>query len=321
MKIAVVVPCYKVKASICDVLHRIGPEVQAIYVVDDKCPQGTGDYVEANCTDARVVVLRHESNRGVGGAVVSGYCRALEDGADIVAKIDGDGQMDPALLPRLLQPILTGRADYTKGNRFAARYQMLNRTQRHMPLLRLLGNSVLSFLHKAVSGYWNIMDPTNGYCVIHRHALESINLRELAQGYFFENDMLFQLNLINAVVKDVPIPARYGDEESHLKVRQVLLAFPPLMIHRFCKRIVFKYFINDFNVASLEMLIGLPLIVAGATYGGYRWILGIQQGLENTAGTVMVSALPIILGFQLLLSVVSYDINNVPKTPLSGEAV
>jgi dolichol-phosphate mannosyltransferase len=314
--IVVVIPCHNARDTIIGVLDEIGPLAQVIYVVDDACPQGSGDHVEAHCNDPRVRVLRREKNGGVGGAMATGYRQALRDGATIVVKMDGDGQMDAALLPRLVQPLLAGFADYAKGNRFAARYQMRLQLQKQMPLTRRFGNSVLSFVHKSMSGYWNIMDPTNGYSAVHRVALESIDLDKVARGYFFENDMLFQLSLINAVVRDVPMPARYNEAPSNLRVRRVLWEFPPLIFNRFCRRIFYKYFINDFNVASLELLAGLPLVLAGTLYGAYRWIGGITQGLENTAGTVMLCALPIILGFQLLLSAVSYDVSNVPKMPL-----
>jgi glycosyltransferase involved in cell wall biosynthesis len=317
-RIAVVIPCYKARDTVGAVIQEIGPLVQAIYVVDDACPQKTGDYVAAHCDDPRVRVICSAENLGVGGAMAIGYSQALQDGATIVVKMDSDGQMDAALLPRLVQPVLVGHADYAKGNRFAAPYQMRRQLQREMPILRLIGNSVLSFLHKSMSGYWNIMDPTNGYSAIHRVALENIDLDKLSRGYFFENDLLFQLSLINAVVRDVPMPARYGSEQSNLQLKRVLCEFPPLILNRFCKRVFYKYFINDFNVASLELLIGLFLTSAGTLYGSYRWIAGLTRGLENTAGTVMLCALPIILGFQLLLSAVSYDINNVPKVPLNS---
>ncbi len=317
-RIAVVIPCYQVRDTILQVIAGIGPQVQAIYVVDDGCPQESGAHVEANCRDPRVVVLRCEKNLGVGGAMSKGFRQALQDGAFIVVKMDGDGQMDASFLSRLVQPLLSGMADYAKGNRFAASYQMRLQLQQQMPLLRRFGNSVLSFVHKSMSGYWNIMDPTNGYSAIHRVALENIDLERVARGYFFENDMLFQLSLIGAVVRDVPMPARYGEVSSNLQVRRVLWEFPPLILNRFCKRLFYKYFINDFNVASLEMLIGLPLVAAGTLYGSYRWMGGILYSWENTSGTVMLCALPIILGFQLLLSAVSYDINNVPKVPLSS---
>jgi len=234
---------------------------------------------------------------------------------EIVVKMDADGQMDPAMLPRLLAPILGRQADYTKGNRFAVRYQTWRRARARMPRARLFGNSVLSFLHKAVSGYWHILDPTNGYTAIHRAALESINLDEVSHGYFFENDLLYQLSLIRAVVQDIPMPAVYGGEKSHLQVGRVLFEFPWMFARRLLARVFFQYFINDFNIASLELAAGLALFAGGVAFGAYRWFMA-TMGPANTAGTVMLSSLPIILGFQLLLSAISYDIANVPRTPL-----
>lgn len=317
MKVCVVIPCYRARDAVCAVLARIGAEVHSIWVVDDACPEGTGAHVEATCNDPRVTVVYNPMNLGVGGAMARGYRAALDAGADVVVKIDADGQMDPAHLTRLIQPIVAGEADYTKGNRFAAYSRLRHRTSRDMPPVRWFGNSVLSFGHKVMSGYWNIVDPTNGYTAIHRYALEGLDLGALSPGYFFENDMLFQLNLINAVVRDVPLPANYGTEATSLSVRRVLLGFPPRMVHRTLKRIGCKYFLYDFNVASLELLIGGVLVLSGTTFGAIRWVLGVTQGQVNTPGTVMLAALPIILGFQLLLAAVSYDITNVPRTPLT----
>jgi glycosyltransferase involved in cell wall biosynthesis len=308
---------------VCDVIRRIGPAVERIYAVDDGCPEGSGDHLLAAVPDPRVTVLRNERNLGVGGALKRGYAQALRDGAEIVVKIDGDGQMDPEFLPLLIQPILEGRADYTKGNRFALASRVPLRERRagnrEMPLPRRVENNILSFLHKAVSGYWDIMDPTNGYTAIHRTALAAIDLEALEDGYFFETDMLFHLNLVDAVVRDVPLPAVYGEEKSGLRIRRVILPFPALLLRRLVRRIGAKYFLNDFNVASLELALGIPLLLWGIGFGAYRWIAGIHAGTTNTAGTVMLAALPTILGFQLLLSAVSYDIMHVPRAPLSRQ--
>ncbi len=156
LHIAVVIPSYRVVKHILGVLSAIGPEIWRIYVIDDKCPEGSGDYVEDNCIDTRVVVLRHGTNQGVGSAVMTGYRAAIADGADIIVKVDGDGQMDPALIPNFIEPILAGEADYTKGNRFFYLEEI-----RAMPKVRLFGNAVLSFMTKLSSGYWDVFDPTN----------------------------------------------------------------------------------------------------------------------------------------------------------------
>src|SRR6266542_5528829 len=204
-RVAVVIPCYRVVPAILEVLRGIGTEAHRIYCVDDACPEGSGRFIEEHCKDTRVKVVRHENNRGVGGASVTGFRLALQDGANIVVKLDGDGQMDPSLLPRFLRPILLGRADYCKGNRFFSLESVQS-----MPPLRLLGNALLSFVTKLSSGYWNTFDPTNGYIAVHARVLAEIPLEKIHCRYFFESDMLFRLNTIGAVVEDVPMKAKYG---------------------------------------------------------------------------------------------------------------
>jgi glycosyltransferase involved in cell wall biosynthesis len=318
--IAVVIPGYRAASTIAEVIAKIPRVVWRIYVVDDGCPEGTGEAARA-AADPRVRVIHNGRNLGVGGAMKRGYAEALQDGAGVVVKLDADGQMDPAFIPLLVAPLLAGRADYAKGNRFARQHRTPRESapgqSRPMPPVRRLGNSVLSFLHKGVTGYWGIVDPTNGYTAIDREALASIDLQAVADCYFFETDMLFQLNLAEAVVQDVPLPTRYSGEVSSLRVRSVLVRFPRLGLNRFLRRIGVKYFLQDFNVASLELLLGLPLVALGASFGFYRWMEALRTGVANTPGTVMFAALPIILGFQLLLSAVSYDVLHTPKVPLS----
>lgn len=319
-RIAVVIPAFRAASTIAEVLGKVPALVWRVYVVDDGCPEGTGD-VAASLAHPRVRVLRNARNLGVGGAMKRGYAEALRDGADLVVKLDADGQMDPAFIPRLVAPLLAGRADYAKGNRFALQHRTPRDAApgggRPMPPVRRLGNNVLSFLHKGVTGYWGIVDPTNGYTAIHREALERIDLEAVADCYFFETDMLFQLNLAEAVVQDVPLPTRYTGEVSSLRVRSVLVRFPRLGLNRFLRRIGIRYFLQDFNVASLELLLGLPLVLAGAAFGFYRWMEALRTGVANTPGTVMFAALPIILGSQLLLSAIAYDVLHTPKVPLS----
>lgn len=304
-------PCYRVADQVMDVLRRIGPEVARILVVDDACPQHAGDRVERECTDSRVAVLRHETNQGVGGALVTGYRAALADGADIVVKIDGDGQMDPAFLPTLVRSIVAGRADYAKGNRF---YDL--ELLRSMPTLRLAGNAVLSLVNKAASGYWDVMDPTNGYTAIHRSALELLPLDKLDRSYFFESDMLFRLYTIRAVVRDVPMPARYEGEPSSLRIGRVAVAFPLKYLRAVLKRAFYSYLLRDFNAATVQFLLAIVLGAAGTIFGILEWIESDLTGAPATAGTVMLAALPIVIASQLLVSALNYDIGNVPREPL-----
>lgn len=309
--VAVVIPCYNVGETILELIPRIGPAVSRIIVVDDGCPQNTGRIVEQRCSDPRVVVLFHQINQGVGAAVVSGYQRALSDNAIITVKLDGDGQMDPADIPALIAPILNIECDYTKGNRL---YD--SRSFEGMPAVRLFGNAVLSFINKAASGYWDVMDPTNGFTAIHRSALEKLPLDRLDKGFFFESDMLFRLNVARAVVLDVPLPARYGDEVSNLRPFRILRQFPSKFVSRLVKRVFYNYFVRDFNIASLNMVLGSALFAFGSVYGGYHWYRSIDTGVAASSGTVMIAALPLVFGFQFLLSALNFDVANLPRKPL-----
>ncbi len=310
-RIAVVIPCYRVKAHILDVITQIGPEVSLIFAVDDACPDNSGDHIEAQCKDPRLTVLRHEKNKGVGGAVITGYQAALAAGADIVVKVDGDGQMDPALVPVISRPVLEGRADYSKGNRFHSVWNV-----RQMPAVRLFGNAGLSFLTKISSGYWSIFDPTNGYTAIHSEALKRLEFSNISERYFFESDMLINLGNIRAVVADVPMEARYADEQSHLKISQVLGQFLTKNLRELMKRILYTYFMRDFSLASAQLLIGALLMGFGVIFGGFEWIHSTSTGATASTGTVMIATLPIILGFQLLLGFLGFDMTNEPKQPI-----
>lgn len=310
--IAVVIPCYRVRTHILGLLARIGPEVAQIFVVDDACPEGSGAHVLAGCLDRRVVVLVHEQNQGVGGAVITGYQHALAAGADVILKLDGDGQMDPALIPQFVKPILQGRADYVKGNRFHNIEDV-----RAMPMARLVGNAALSFMTKLSSGYWNMFDPTNGYTAISAAVLSHLPLHKVKRRYFFESDMLFRLGTLHALVLDLPMTAVYADEQSGLKIRRIFLDFLGGNIGNFCKRVFYGYFLRGFSIASLELLAGLFFLLFGVVFGAQGWASSIATGQAATTGTVMLAALPVILGVQLRLSFLAFDIGAIPHSPIA----
>lgn len=311
-KIAVVIPSYRVKAHLLALLEQIGPEVSSIYVVDDHCPEKSGLHVLKYCQDKRVQVIQHDQNTGVGGAMVTGYMAALQNGDDIVVKLDGDGQMNPHLIPEFVRPIQEGRADYTKGNRFFTIDALTK-----MPLIRIIGNAILSFVNKVASGYWDIMDPTNGYTAVSSSVLQHLPLNKLDKRYFFESDMLFRLNTIRAVIHEIPMNAIYGNEKSNLRIGRTALTFPWKYLNRFFKRIFYNYFLRDFNACSIQLILGLALIIAGSCFGVYSWITAAQAGVEAPTGTVMLAVLPIIIGFQMLMAAVNFDVTNIPRKPLS----
>lgn len=309
--IAVVIPAYNVEAHIENVLRTLPDYVRTIIVVDDASRDRTSEVVRLLQVQLpHVILVRHDKNQGVGGAMVSGFRRALEEGAQVVVKIDGDGQMSPENLPELLLPLIAGEADYAKGNRFRD-FQALAK----MPILRRAGNMGLSFLAKAATGYWKNFDPTNGFLAIRAEMLAQLPLDKLDRGYFFEHSMLSQLYLQGAFVRDVPMAARYGDEKSHLSIRRVLWQFPRKLLGCFCRRLLLKNLLYDFSMESIYLLIGLPLLLFGAIYGGVHWIMSAQHGVGAATGTVVIPALLIILGVQFLMSAINLDLDSAPKQP------
>ena len=311
--IAVVLPCFRVKDRIASVLAGVGPEVSTIWVVDDACPEGTGAHVEASVGDPRVRVLRHDANRGVGAATLTGYRAAIEAGADIVVKLDGDGQMDPTSIPSLVEPILAGEADYVKGNRFHSLEGL-----RSMPTIRLVGNSILSFATKLSSGYWDLFDPTNGFTAIDAKVASALPLDKISDGYFFESDLLFRLGTHRAVVCDIPMAAHYGEEQSNLSIRRTAGEFVWKNLRNFGKRIFYGYFLRNFSIASVELVLGALLLGFGVWIGLGHWAESARSGEPATAGTVMLAALPVMIGVQLLLAFLGYDMQNIPRRPLSA---
>lgn len=309
MKVAVVIPAYKVTAHILDVVRGIGPEVQRIYVVDDRCPDGSGKLVQDEINDPRVSVIFHEANRGVGGATLTGMRQATDDGADVVVKVDGDGQMDASLIPDFVRPIAVGEADYCKGNRF---FYLDN--LRGMPAHRIVGNAVLSFVTKMSSGYWDVFDPTNGFIALRAATFRNLETSKIAHRYFFESDMLFRLYLVGAVVRDIPIRSIYGAELSGLKVLSNIGPFALGNLGNTIRRIGYTYYLRDLNMGSLLLPIGLLLTTFGLAFGLVNWWSAGQRGVEASAGTVMLAALPIIIGFQSLLGFLTIDIAKTPRT-------
>ncbi|MFT5207397.1 MAG: dolichol-phosphate mannosyltransferase [Candidatus Omnitrophota bacterium] len=306
-KIAVIIPAFNAAAKIAQVIQSIPKYVDEIIVVDDGSTDQTYQIV-MNLNHPKVTPHVHKTNQGVGAAMLTGYQKAIDLGADILVKVDSDGQMNPGDMQSILEPLINGRADYAKGNRFAD-----FRTLEKMPSIRRFGNAWLSFLTKLVSGYWNIFDVTNGYTAITADMFKKINPKGIAKGYFFETSMLIELNICLAKVIDVEIPSFYEDEESHLKIHHVMAKFPLMLMRGFCRRFYHRYLLRDFNALSLCLIIGLPLFSFGVLYALSLWISPPVSGAPTPAGTVMLAALPIIMGFQLLLTALILDIVFVPK--------
>jgi glycosyltransferase involved in cell wall biosynthesis len=243
--------------------------------------------------------------------MLTGYTAALAEGVLVMVKLDGDGQMEPELIPRFVAPILRGQADYTKGNRF---YDLTQLVQ--MPTVRLLGNAALSFMAKLSTGYWNLFDVNNGFTAIHARVAQCLPFEKISRRFFFESDMLFRLNTIRAVVIDIPMDARYGSELSNLRVGNIAGEFLTKHVSNLCKRIFYNYFLRDMSVASLELLLGTLMLGFGLIYGSSQWASSLSLGRATPLGTIMLAALPTMLGIQMLLAFLSYDVSSVPRRPI-----
>lgn len=310
--IAIVIPCFRVAGQIEQVLRDVENEAAWIICVDDGCPENSGNIVETLFGDQEhIYVVRHDRNMGVGAAVVTGYRKAIELGAEIIVKIDGDGQMDSRQIGRLVLPIVQGEADYSKGNRFFSPENIAK-----MPFSRIIGNIGLSFLSKASSGYWGVFDPTNGFTAIHAKIVDTLPLDKISRRYFFETDLLFRLNTLRAVVVDIPMDSIYAEERSSLNILHSLATFPFLHAVNFSKRIVYNYFVRDFNIASINLVLGIAMLFFGFVFGVTNWLEAIEESKFASAGTVMLAGLPIIVGVQLILSFLSYDMASQPADPI-----
>jgi len=308
MKVAVVIPCYGVSTQILDVLASIPASVSDIFVVDDGCKEQSGRLVERSICDPRVSVIYRQANGGVGAAVITGYEAAIKSGAEIVVKVDGDGQMDPSQIPTLIAPIVNRDADYCKGNRFSKL-----RDTSGMPILRIIGNLGMTILAKFSTGYWSISDPTNGFTAIHIELLKRLPLSSISQNYFFETDMLFHLYSAEARVVDVPFPALYANEQSNLRPMKVLLPFLVYHMRNFWFRVWTQYAIKEQSGAFISL-------VAGLTFTGFGLVFGITSWMRNAAiyqytssGAVMIVGLSILIGFQLLLRFIQTDSQRSPQ--------
>ena len=316
--VGVVIPCYRVERSIEAVVAGIPGYIRTIILVDDASPGETPRILDRLEKDhpGRVVVVHCSENQGVGGATLAGWDRATQLDVEIVVKLDGDGQMDTEYLPDLLEPLIFGRADYSKGNRFASSEILAK-----MPLARLIGNAGLSFLNRLASGYWKTLDPTNGYFAIRAEIIPRLQMKRISRRYFFESSLLIELGIIRAVVQDIPMRTIYGDEQSHLSVKATLWEFPPKLFAGFLRRVLYTKFLFDTSPDFLFGCVGLLLLAGGGIWGVAKYIQFTSLGIPATAGTVMFAALPSILGFQMCLTAVQIDFLSVPSVPLTHPIV
>ena len=302
-RIAVVVPAHDEEELIGSTLASIPSFVDAIYVVDDASKDATAE--RAANGDSRVRVIRHERNQGVGAAIVTGYRQAAADGMDVTCVMAADGQMDPSDLATLAGAVARGEVDYAKANRL-----FTGEAWKLIPRSRYLGNAILSLLTKIASGYWHVADSQSGYTAISRTLLEELDLGRLYPRYGFPNDMLVQLNVWNARVRDFPSRPIYGvGERSGIKFRRVVPAISWLLFRRFWWRLGQKYVIRDFHPLVFFYALGTLLTVLGLALGIFETILRLN-GNAITPATIVLVALLLISGTQFTLFAMWFDMES-----------
>ena len=309
-QITIVIPYYNASKEILRVVSKLPDYIHSVVIVDDKSPDPLPYEAIKQIINPKIMIyfLENKINMGVGSATKKGFKKAIEIGSKIVIKVDSDDQMDLNFIPQLINPLIKDEVEVTKGNRFRNLKAL-----KKMPLFRRMGNLILSFLIKAATGYWNKFDPTNGFIAIKTEALEKINFSNLSNRYYFETSLLSELYFEKNKIKDISMPAIYGEEKSNMQLWKMPFVFGIRLVKTFIKRIVKEYFLYDFNIGSLYVLVGFPLFIFGVVYGIYEWIYYATINKFAPTGTIMIVTLSIILGFQLILQAVQYDIINAPK--------
>jgi len=302
-KIGIVVPAYNEETQIDRTLSTMPDFVDHVVVVDDCSTDGTVDVVEkVAAADDRVLVIRLRANLGVGGAISRGYVWCRDHDIDIAVVMAGDGQMDPADLTHLLDPIVEDRTDYTKGNRLVT-----GEAWQKIPHTRYLGNSALTFLTKIASGYWHVTDSQTGYTALNKKGLHLLPLEDIYPRYGMPNDFLVTLNIYGMRVMDVPVNPVYGiGEKSDIRFRRDIIKMSLLLVRLFCRRMVLKYIIRDFHPLIFFYALGNLLLVLGSLFGLHLFMLRITEG-PVAATSALFAAFLIITGLQSLLFAMLFD--------------
>ncbi len=304
-KISLVIPAYNEEKMIAEVITSTPHFVDKIIVVDDNSNDATATITtELQQSDDRITLLRHQTNGGVGAAIISGYKYSKENNFDITAVVAGDGQMDPKELIKLCEPLVYESVDYAKGNRLVH-----EDAWKAMPRYRFIGNSILSLLTKISSGYWFLTDTQTGYTAISLHALKSLNLDTIYKNYGFPNDILVKLNVINAKIKEIPIkPIYYKDGKSGIRLHKVIPKISYLLFKNFFWRMKEKYVIRDFHPLVFFYFLSFFLFIIDI--GLIIRLLVILFDTGRLAPMNMLSIIFVsITGLQFLLFAMWFDMD------------
>ena len=304
MKVICVIPTYRAEDTVASIAKKSLDYVDEVIVVDDACPEGSG--ASADGLDKRITVVYRDKNGGVGAASKTGFLKARQKGADIIVKLDSDGQMNPNLIPQLIEPLVSRSADFTKGTRFDSPEDLEG-----MPVIRLVGNSILSLINKFSSGYWTVNDPTNGFIGFTKYFYESLSWGKINDGYFFESDLLFRSRLIGARVSQMRMKSVYSGERSGLKPLRVALPFAWKHFLNQIKRIAYMYLVREWNLGTIYMLAGFVSLAVGII-SSISALNQVQAGSVGT-GTAVLASLGYVLWVQFSTAFLTADVTSEPK--------
>ena len=306
-----IIPTYRASRTIVAVVEEALKYADVVIVVDDCCPEDSGGVARmAYLGDYRVQVVKREQNGGVGAATKTGIGAALEQDAAVIVKLDADGQMDAQFIASIRRLFAEDPSLVcVKGNRFFDVGVL-----EVMPKVRFFGNAVLSLLAKCASGYWNTIDPTNGYIAFNGRLLSVLPWQSFADSYFFEMSVLCELGLKRLPILELEMPTIYTSAPSSLSIARVMREFPPRLIRLMMRRLLVQYFVFDVNLGTIYFVCGFLLALFGTVFGVYEWFQGRATGLPVKTGTIMLAVLPFLMGFQLLLNALMYDVQFSQKT-------
>lgn len=309
LKIAAILPCYNEEKLIGKTIDTMPDFVDQIIAVDDRSKDKTWEVIKKIAkANKRVVPIHLEKNVGIGGAYINGFEYALKNDADLIFTMAGDAQCNQNYMTNMVDTLLDDDMDYVKANRFVHLEEL-----KQMPRFRRLGNTFITILTKFSTGYYSIFDSQNGYGVFKRKTLMNLPFEHIGRRYDYENTLLIALSIMNAKLKDEAVPAIYGDEQSTIPVFKTSLRALKVVWLGFWKRIYYKYILVNFHPIALFLLLSIALGLFGLGFAIFIFIDRIFYGVSPSTGTVMLSVLPIVLGFQLLLTSITMDMNNETK--------
>lgn len=310
LKVAAILPCYNEEKLITKTIETLPDFVDEIIAVDDNSKDRTWEIITHLAKkNKRVVPIHLDPNEGIGGAYIHGFEKAIKDGMDLVFTMAGDAQCNQNYMSNMADTLLDKDLDYVKANRFVHLQEL-----QQMPAFRRVGNTVITILTKFASGYYSIFDSQNGYGVFKVKTLQNLPFEHIGRRYDYENTLLIALAIMGAKIKDEPVPAIYGDEVSTIPVFKTVMRALKVVWNGFWRRMYYKYVVVNFHPIALFLFTGLLLLAFGTGFGIF---IAIDRAFNNTSpstGSVMLAVLPIILGFQILLSALTMDMNNEGKS-------